>query len=128
MARLTASSVMLFVVMGTITYTSRELSAWAQEPDQAEADKTAKPKGTEAIEQRQSTKDRELSRRIRRAIITDKSLSTYAQNIKIVVHDGAVTLSGLVPSERERDSVKTKAAQLAGAGNVKDEMSVKNKK
>lgn len=128
MSWLTALRVVPFVVLGTITYTSCELSGWAQEPDQAQADKTAKPEGREAIEQRQSTKDRELTRRIRRALVTDKSLSTYAKNIKIVVHDGAVTLSGLVRSERERDSVKAKAAQLAGAGNVKDEISVKNKK
>lgn len=127
MSSLIASRVLLFAIMGVVTC-SGGLCGSAQDSDQAQADKTAAPKETGATEQRQSTKDRELTRRIRRALVTDKSLSTYAQNIRIVVHDGAVTLSGRVQSEQERDSVKAKAAQLAGAGNVKDAMSTKPKK
>jgi hyperosmotically inducible periplasmic protein len=84
--------------------------------------------GEESTDQpEQSAKDRELARRIRRAIVTDKSLSTYAHNIKIVAKDNIVVLKGPVRSENEKIAVNAKAVQIAGANNVRDQLTVEPK-
>jgi osmotically-inducible protein OsmY len=71
-----------------------------------------------------SPEDRELTKKIRSAIIGDKSLSTYAHNIKIITRDGKVTLKGPVRSNEEKTTVLSKAGEIAGQGNVTDEMDV----
>jgi hyperosmotically inducible periplasmic protein len=70
-----------------------------------------------ADQQAQSTKDRELSRKIRRAIVTDKSLS--AHNIKIFAKNGEVTLKGAVRSDQEKSAIKTKAIALMRVAKAK---------
>jgi len=69
--------------------------------------------------------DRDIMQKIRKSIVDDKSLSTYAHNVKIVSEHGKVTLKGPVRSEEEKKSVEQKATEVAGAGNVTDEMTVK---
>jgi osmotically-inducible protein OsmY len=54
----------------------------------------------------------------------DKSLSTYAHNIKIITRDGKVTLKGPVRSEDEKAAIEAKAATVAGADNVTDQLTV----
>ena len=104
-------------------------SSWSrssqQDGNDTQASPTKSPTAASAQEQAQSTKDRELARKLRRAIVSDKSLSTYAHNIKIVAQNGVVTLRGTVRSDDEKSAITAKAAQIAGANNVKDEMSVK---
>src|SRR4051812_34305454 len=51
-----------------------------------------------ADQQKENTNDRELSANIRKAVMDDKELSTYAHNVKIVAHNGIVTLKGPVRS------------------------------
>ena len=46
--------------------------------------------------------DQELTWSIRQAIIADKSLSTYAHNIKIISQNGMVTLKGPVMSDDKK--------------------------
>jgi hyperosmotically inducible protein len=70
--------------------------------------------------------DVELSRRIRRAIVADKSLSTYAHNIKVITRQGKVTLKGPVRTEEEKKAVESKAADVVGPANVISEVSVTN--
>src|SRR5205814_5397284 len=57
---------------------------------------------TTADQQKENRSDRELARQIRRAIVKDKSLSTYAHNVKVVVQNGTVTLKGPVRSEDDK--------------------------
>ena len=65
---------------------------------------------------------------IRKSVLDDKSLSTYAHNVKIISQNGKVTLKGEVcRSDDERRAVRTKAEEVAGAGNVKDNLSVRPK-
>ena len=45
-------------------------------------------------------------------------------NIKIIAQNGTVTLKGPVHSDQEKQAVVAKATEIAGAGNVKDEISV----
>ena len=69
--------------------------------------------------------DRDLTRRIRRALVKDKSLSTYAHNVKVVSQDGTVTLKGPVRSEAEKAAVEAKANEVVGSnGKVVNELSV----
>jgi hyperosmotically inducible protein len=61
-------------------------------------------------------------------VVTDKSLSVYAHNIKIIAQDGVVTLKGPVRSEEEKLAVEKKAAEIAGAAQVRSEIEVAPKK
>ena len=77
-----------------------------------------------ADQQKESRSDRELTRQIRRSITKDKSLSTYARNVKVITQDGTVTLKGPVRSVEEKKLVEAKAAEVAGAANVKSELDI----
>lgn len=68
--------------------------------------------------------DRELMQKIRQSVMADKSLSTYAQNVKIIAQRGTITLKGPVRSEAERKNLVDKAAEAAGPGKVTDELSI----
>ena len=80
-----------------------------------------------ADQQKENRSDRELARQVRRALVKDKSLSTYAHNVKVIARDGAVTLKGPVRSEEEKQAVEAKAVEVAGQGKVTDEISVASK-
>ena len=78
-----------------------------------------------ADQQKENKSDRELARQIRRALVEDKSLSTYAHNIKVIAQNGEVTLKGPVKSDEEKQTVEAKAAQVAGgADRIKSEIEV----
>lgn len=79
-----------------------------------------------ADQQKMNGPDTKLAASIRKSIMDDKSLSTYAHNIKVIAQNGTVTLKGPVRSEEERRSVVGKATEAAGgADKVHDELSIK---
>jgi len=67
-----------------------------------------------ADQQKENRSDRDITQQIRKAIIGDKSLSTYAHNVKIVTQNGMVTLKDPVRSEDEKKVIEEKAAAVAG--------------
>lgn len=67
-----------------------------------------------ADSQKNSPSDRELARQIRKSLMNDKSLSTYAHNVKIIAQNGMVTLKGPVRSYDEKRAIEAKAAEVAG--------------
>jgi osmotically-inducible protein OsmY len=77
-----------------------------------------------ADEQMGNRSDAEITRQIRRSIVQDKSLSTYAHNVKIITQNGEVTLRGPVRSEEERQFIENKAREVAGRTHVKNEIRV----
>jgi len=77
--------------------------------------------------QKMSKADRELTRKIRRAVVSDKDLSLEAHNIHITAQDGAVTLIGAVKSDDEKKAIEDKATEIAGAGKVTSELTVSGK-
>ena len=77
-----------------------------------------------ADQQKETAADRDVTRSIRRSIIQDKELSSYAHNVKIITQAGQVTLKGPVRTEEEKRVVEAKAAEVAGAGHVTNELSV----
>ena len=81
-----------------------------------------------ADQQGQTKEDREITQKIRRAIVDDKYLSTNAHNVKIITVDGVVTLKGPVASEAEKKNIEEKAAQIAGKDKMKSEIGIAPKK
>jgi hyperosmotically inducible periplasmic protein len=77
-----------------------------------------------ADQQKMNPTDRNITKQIRSSIYKDKSLSTYAHNIKIISQDGKVTLRGPVRSEDEKASIEAKAAAVVGATNVTSQIEV----
>ena len=85
--------------------------------DRSAAEKTAD-------QAKNSTTDRDNMQKIRKSIMADKSLSSYAHNVKIISEGGKVTLKGPVRTDEEKQTVETKATEVAGAGNVVNEITV----
>jgi len=81
-----------------------------------------------ADQQKNKTSDRVMTQQIRKAIVKDKSLSTYAHNVKIITQNGQVTLKGPVRSDDEKRAVEAKAAEVAGQNNVTSQLDVEAKK
>jgi hyperosmotically inducible periplasmic protein len=73
-----------------------------------------------------SAGDRELTANIRKAIVDDDSLSTYAHNVKIVTNDGVVTLRGPVKSEKEKAMIVAKAQHVPGVKRVDNQLEVEH--
>jgi hyperosmotically inducible protein len=74
--------------------------------------------------QKDNARDRTITQRIRKSLVTDKSLSTYAHNVKIVSVNGTVTLNGVVRSEDEKSAIEVKAVSVAGPGHVVNDLKV----
>ena len=83
------------------------------------------PGAMTAGEQSNAKSDVALTRKIRRAVVKDHSLSMLAHNVKIVTANGNVTLRGPVSSEAEKVAIARKAKAIAGAGNVDNQLEVK---
>jgi osmotically-inducible protein OsmY len=96
------------------------------EPDNTKVNKRDRSKSeVTADQQKENASDRDLAKKIRSSIVDDKSLSTYAHNVKVLVRNGTVTLKGPVHTAEEKSTIVAKAAEIAGKENVKDELSVK---
>jgi osmotically-inducible protein OsmY len=80
-----------------------------------------------ADQQKENRSDRDVTRDIRRSIVQDKSLSTYAHNIKIIAQNGMVTLKGPVRSEEEKSAIEAKAAEIVGKDKIMSQLEVKPK-
>ena len=78
-----------------------------------------------ADSQKENTSDREITQKIRQSIMADKSLSTYAHNVKIITRDGQVTLKGPVQNENEKSTIQSKAAEVAGSSKVVNQLTLK---
>ena len=113
------------LVLGLSLCASPRICAQQNAPDNAKTNQGDANKGaTTADQQKMNAADRNITKEIRSSIMKDKSLSTYAHNIKIITQDGKVTLKGPVRSEDERATIETKAAVIAGANNVTNQLEV----
>src|SRR5580692_10150540 len=97
----------------------------APKPDNTKANKgDSQPGAVTADQQKTNASDQDITKNIRRSIMADKALSTYAHNVKVITQNGTVTLKGPVKSDSEKQSVVAKAVAVAGAGKVTDQLSV----
>ncbi|HKD06083.1 MAG TPA: BON domain-containing protein [Bryobacteraceae bacterium] len=98
-------------------------------PDNTKVNKGDRSAGAPTADQAKNNKsDREIMKEIRKSIQEDKSLSSYGHNVKVIAQSGQVTLKGPAHSEEERKSIESKATEVAGAGNVTNQMTVKEEK
>jgi len=118
-------------LLGATLFLSASLVAGAVQQDQQPApdnSKTNQSDGSKgavtAQQQAVNPADRNISKQIRSAIYKDKSLSTYAHNIKVITQDGKVTLKGPVRTEDEKAGIAAKAAAVVGADNVTNQLEV----
>jgi hyperosmotically inducible protein len=116
------------LLTGLILFNSPMTSYSALPQDAADNTKTNKGdanKGaTTADQQKMNPSDRAITQKIRAEIMKDKSLSTYAHNVKIITQDGKVTLKGPVRTGDEKSAIETKANAIAGDGNVTSQIEV----
>jgi osmotically-inducible protein OsmY len=97
----------------------------AQSSDNTEINKRDRSEKELTADQQGETKqDREITQKIRLAIVKDNSLSTYAHNMKIITVGGMVTLKGPVRSEEEKRAIEEIAAQIAGNGKIMSEIDI----
>jgi hyperosmotically inducible periplasmic protein len=68
--------------------------------------------------------DLKIKQQIRKSVMADKSLSTYAHNVKIVSVNGAVTLNGVVKSEHERTAVEMKARSVVAKDKITNDLTI----
>ena len=114
---LLAAFVLCVGVAGAQQSTSGQYAA----PDNT---KTNRNRSQGADQQRELASDRVMTQQIRKSIMADKTLSSYAHNVKVITQNGHVTLAGPVRSEEEKSMVAAKAAELAGATNVTNQLEV----
>ena len=77
-----------------------------------------------ADQQPSNQSDMQITQQLRKAIIADKSLSSYGHNVKVITKNGFVTLKGPVRSDEEMKSIAAKADELVGADKVTNKMDV----
>ncbi len=119
---------LLAVALTTVSTAARAQDSTEPAADNTKVNQRDKNKAEPtADQQKENQPDRELARQIRKSIIQDKSLSTYAHNVKIIAQNGMVTLKGPVRSDEEKAAVEAKAAEVAGADKVTSQLDVKPK-
>jgi hyperosmotically inducible protein len=95
-------------------------------PDNTKVNQRDRSKAEQTADNaKNNVSDRDLMQQIRKAIVDDKDLSTNAHNIKVIAKNGKVTLKGPVDSAEEKKAVEQKATDVAGAGNVTNQVTVK---
>src|ERR1700730_16853709 len=102
-------------VAGCVFSCGLALTAFGQQPDNTKMNKGDGSKAAVTADQQKiNASDREITQKIRKSVMAEKSLSTYAHNVKIISQNGKVTLKGPVRSEEEKQLVASKAADITG--------------
>src|ERR1700674_1321367 len=99
------------------------------EADNTKRNSSEQNKNTDTAEKQSNSKDDlEMTQKIRQAVMKDGSLSINAKNVKIIAKDGKITLKGPVDSQQEKDTIASKAGEIAGKDKVDNQLQVKTKK
>jgi osmotically-inducible protein OsmY len=114
------------ILLGGLGVLIPSTAVFAQAPDNTRANQQERGAAT-ADQQAENPGDRDLARKIRKSIMDDKNLSTYAHNVKVIARGGTLILKGPVRSDDEKTAIEAKAVEIAGAVNVKNELTVKPK-
>jgi hyperosmotically inducible periplasmic protein len=110
------------------TATPRDPAASDSEADNTKRNSTEENKNTDTAEKQSNNKDDlALTQKIRQEVMKNGSLSMNAKNIKIIVREGKVMLRGPVDSQQEKDTIGTKAGEIAGKNKVDNQLEVKAK-
>jgi hyperosmotically inducible periplasmic protein len=119
---------LLFIPLALVAATKASQDQQAA-PDNTKMNQRDRDKSSPTADQQKvDPADREITKKIRASIHQDSSLSTYAHNVKIITQGGKVTLKGPVRSDAEKNTIASKAAAIAGEGNVDNQIDVAPKK
>ena len=123
------SVVCAFALSGMLLTGGLQAQSTQTAPDNTKVNKNNRDTNSATADKaiKNNMSDRQVEAHIRREIVKDKKLSTYAHNIKIVSDNGKVTLKGPVRSEEEKQTVEQYAKKYAADQNVIDELTVKPK-
>jgi hyperosmotically inducible periplasmic protein len=94
----------------------------AQAPDNSAQNKN---QTATADNQANAKADRQTTAQIRKAIVGDKDLSTYAHNVKVITVNGQVTLKGPVSTDDEKQKVASLAANVVSPDKIVNDLTVK---
>lgn len=120
-----ATHLLLGIALAASPAAFAQTPAGQTKPDNSAVNKRDRdPSQPTADQQKMNPADRDIVAKIRKSIMADKSLSTYAHNIKIISQDGTVTLKGPVRSEDEAQSILAKAVEVTSKDKVVNQMSV----
>jgi hyperosmotically inducible periplasmic protein len=120
-----AAGLLIIAAQGAMSQSSTAPSTGTVPADNTKSNKLD-PSNTAATAdaQKNNAGDRTITQQIRKSLVTDKALSTYAHNVKIVSVNGTVTLNGVVRSEEEKSAIEAKAVSVAGEGHVVNDLKV----
>lgn len=80
--------------------------------------------GITAEDQGESSSDLTTTKRIRSELVRLSELSSEGKNVVIITRKGVVTLKGEVPNNKERDRILKISGRIAGARNIRNELTV----
>jgi hyperosmotically inducible periplasmic protein len=119
-----AAGLLIIAAQSAMSQSSTTPSTGTVPADNTKSNKLDPSNTATADAQKDNAGDRTITQRIRKSLVTDKSLSTYAHNVKIVSVNGTVTLNGVVRSEDEKSAIEMKAVSVAGPGHVVNDLKV----
>jgi len=126
MKKIFSSSVLFLTVCLCGQLALAQDKATPPQPDNTSVNKADRSNTKQTAQaQSQAKADRELAAAVRKAIVGDKSLSTYAHNIKVIATNGTVTLRGPVRSSSEKAKVAELAQQVPDVQTVDNRVTVK---
>jgi osmotically-inducible protein OsmY len=116
----------LIAVTGAVLSISIAGTVATAQDQNTKPDNSAQNKNQDQTAQNQSSaaSDRELTAKVRKAIMADKDLSTYAHNIKIITQNGSVTLKGPVKSDEEKQKIESDAAAVVAPGSIVNQLTI----
>jgi len=124
---LIATSLSLSCAHAVFAEDSNEKFAESQQtaPDNTTKNKRDKKLHKQTAENQSNSKsDVDLTAKVRRAIMSEKGMSTDGQNVKIVTVNGVITLRGPVNSEAEKELIG-KLAKDSGAKAITNQLEPK---
>lgn len=97
----------------------------ASVPDNTEKNAERESAGLKnAMDAGQKEAEVKLAANIRQALVREKSLSTYAHNVKVIVNGNSVHLAGPVRTAAERSEVERIARSQAASAKITNEIQV----
>jgi osmotically-inducible protein OsmY len=78
-----------------------------------------------ADNQASSKDDRQITAKVRKVIVGDKDLSTYAHNVKVITVHGEVILKGPVQTEDEKQKIASLASTVVSPDKIVNDLTVK---
>ncbi len=102
-------------------------ATWAADPSADNSGKNVRDRQNSTMtpgDQSNAKSDMAITQAIRKAVVSDKGLSTNAHNVKIITKNGVVTLRGPVKSAEEKSTIAAKAQGAAGVKSVDNQLEI----